>query len=307
MDEVRTRLPICDWVAIGIAVGYICVLAFLPSAGVDLKLSYLPTVYGDFHGFYNPYWIRPLFEMLALLPFRLAYVFLMLLSLVGIWFSTRVFEGRLIHVLLTYQFAFLLFYGQIDALVVWGLAISWWGLNHRRYFVLGVGMVLALLKPQVTVVAVGLILWWAGSHKARVKSLLPFAFVIALSIWRYGWWFSPWWQHLQNNSLNRGGSITLWEYFGPIVLLLWLPLAFVRLPRRDFLALALATSALTMPYYQQYSLVVLQVFPIGWVAWLGNVGFLFYKFHYLALEWTIVVPAVVYLRFLMDSLDWQKT
>ncbi len=292
-----------DALAIGVALGVIVVFAFLPSAGVDLRFSYLPVAHGDLEDFYNPYWLRPLFEALAWLPFSLAYGLLSLGSLVALVVATRVFQGRLIHVLLTYPFFFLLFYGQIDALVVLGLALSWWALERDRPWWIGVGFALAALKPQISLAAL-ILLWWWLSPSARLKSLAVPLGVVLASVLRYGWWFPGWWHHLFHGPLYRHGSITLWEVVGPWALLLWLPVFFVRLPRVKKLLLVLTVSALTMPYYQQHSLVMLQVFPIGWISWWSNVGFLFFYFRWGILRWIVLLPLVVYLRCLWRGQPW---
>ena len=285
-----------DTAALGVAIGFIVALTLLPIAGVDLRYAYIPAAHGNLDGIYNPYWARPLFEMFALVPFQVAYAGWMVASLVALILSTWVFGGRLPFVLLTYQFGQLLYYGQIDALVVLGVAVSWLGVERRNPWLAGVGFAAASIKPQVSAPTL-LLLWWWLDRPDKVRSLVIPLLVVLGSFWRYGWWVPGWLEQLFTENLIRTGSITLWEHTGPVALLLWIPSLFGRLPRRDKLLLFLATTALTMPYYQEDSLVILQVFPIGWMAWLGNLGFLFPILGSSILEWIVLLPLSVYGRY----------
>jgi len=285
---------IADVAAIGVAIGFIAFLTQHPTAGFDLWGAYAPAASGDVSNIYNPYWALPLFELLGKVPFGLAYSALMLWSLVAIIVSTQVYGGRLVFALLTYQFGTLLYFGQIDGLVVLGMATSWWALKNHRPWLVGIGFVLASIKPQMSVAAL-LLIWWWLDRPGKIRSLaIPFLVILG-SFLLYGCWVPEWLNRVQTQDPVRGGSITLWEYFGPIVLLLWLPALLTRLPRQEKLLLFLATSAITMPYFQQVSLLVLQVFPIGWIAWIGNIGFLHPMFHEQILEWIVLLPLSVYI------------
>jgi hypothetical protein len=287
-----------DAAALGIAVGFIVVLVFLPmtpEAGVDLRYAYIPAGKGDLGAVFNPYWTRLLFELLASVPFWVAYAGLMMISLAGLVLSTRILGGDLLFALLTYQFGVLLFYGQLDALVALGIALGWWGLGHRNPWMSGLGFSLASIKPHLSAPAL-LLLWWWFDGPSRAKSLVIPMLMVLVSFWRYGWWIPDWLNQVLSQNPGRMGSITLWEYVGPSVLLLWIPALLVQLPRQEKLLLFLATSALTMPYYQHWSLVALQAFPIKWLAWLGSMGFLFPVFGAKILEWIVLMPLAVYGR-----------
>jgi hypothetical protein len=285
-----------DAVALGVAAGMIVAMALLPDTGTDVLEFYIPLGTGELDNVYYPPWARPLFELLAALPFRVAYAALMAVSLLGLIVATRVFDGRLPFVLLTYQFFTLVYFGQVDALVVLGLAAGWWGLQQKNPWVAGVGLYLASLKPQTSLPAM-LLLWWWFDGPGKIKSLIPPALVLLLSFWRYGWWLPQWLNPPQRYELIRHGSIALWEFLGPWVLLLWIPALLARLPRKEKLLLFLAAAPLTMPYYQHKALLSVQVFPIGWVAWLGNIGYLAPIFGPEIVEWIVVLPLIVYGRY----------
>jgi hypothetical protein len=293
-DRLRWRKA-GDAVALGVAAGMIVAMALLPGTGKDILHYYIPLAIGELENVWYPPWARPMFELLAAVPFQIGYVALMAVSLLTLIGATRVLNGRLPFVLLTYQFGSLLYWGQIDALVVIGLAAGWWGLQRKNPWIAGIGFSLASVKPQTSLPAL-LLLWWWFDRSGKIKSLIPPALVLLLSFWRYGWWLPHWLNPPQRYELIRPGSIALWEFVGPWVLLLWIPALLARLPRKEKLLLFLATTPLTMPYYQQKALLCLQVFPIGWLAWLGNMGFLLPVFGWNILEWIVLLPVALYVR-----------
>jgi len=297
LQKIFLSLTVQEVALIGFAFGVAVVFAWLvPGAGVDLRYAYLPVAHDDLRGFYNPYWVRPFFELLSQLPFRIAYFSLMTLSILSTVAAVKIFGGQLIYVIPSYQFIYLLFYGQIDAFIVLGLALEKLATQKKRPYLFGWGALLSLLKPQISSIAT-LYLWLQlKTWKNRIMSLVPMVITFAISVLYYGWWLSEWIHHLKNNELSRLGSISLWEFIGPWASILWLPLLLKPCKDYDCLKLILATSALAMPYYQQHSLVTLQVLPIGPIAWIGNIGFLFYFLRWSALELTVLLPIAVYLR-----------
>ncbi len=286
--------------ALGSAVGLIVILAQLPVAGMDLRVSYIPAAHGDLRYIYNPYWARLLFELLGSVPYQVAYVGLMVASLLALVMAARFAGGRLALVLLTYQFAAILYFGQIDAIVVLGIVCAYVGVEQRRPWLAGIGFAVASIKPQMSGPAL-LLLWWTFRWSDRLWCLLIPTLVVLASFWRYGWWVPEWINRLWMHGPNRAGSITLWEHVGPAALLLWIPVLMARLPLRDKLTLVLATTALTAPYFQQADLVMLQVFPIGYVAWLGNIGFLFPFLGWSILRWIAILPMIVYARYIWSG------
>jgi len=299
----RTRSRPCsprymDLVALGVAVGFIIFVAWVLSVkgGADLREAYLPAGRNHLNQFYNPYWVRPLFELLALLPFRQAYLVVMGMD-VSIYVAALCLLGvRWVYPLTTYQFYYTLFYGQIDPLVTLGLALEWRATRQRRAGWFGLGMVLALLKPQVSLAATAFLWWRLGEWRRRVRSLLPLLGAAVLSVLRYGWWFDDVVIRLSTSPPNRWGSISLWEWIGPYALLLWIPAFMGPLNEPEKLRFILATAALAMPYFQQNSLISLQAFLGPW-AWLGNVSFVYYFNPALGWKIGVVLPLGIYLRY----------
>ncbi len=299
----RTRLRPCfpryrDLVAFGVAVGFVIFVAWVLSAkgGADLREAYLPAGRSHLNQFYNPYWVRPLFELLTLLSFRQAYLVVMGMDAIIYVATLCLLDVPWVYPLITYQFYYTLFYGQIDPLVTLGLALEWRAARQHRAGWFGLGMVFALLKPQVSLAATVFLWWRLGDWRRRAQSLLPLLGATSLSILRYGWWFDDIVTRLVTSPPNRWGSISLWEWIGPYALLLWIPVLMASLNELEKLRLILATTALAMPYFQQNSLISLQAFLGPW-AWLGNVSFVYYFKPALGWKIGVVLPMGIYLRY----------
>jgi hypothetical protein len=186
--------------------------------------------------------------------------------------AARQFGGRHWLVFTSFAFGWTMFYGQIDGLVVGGLWLAWWALSQKRPVLLGAGLLLALIKPQMSL-PLAILLWiWSPS---RVKSLLVPAFGLALTFVQWGWWVPGWLKSLRETSdlvyLTR--NLSLWPILGPWVLAIWAPvIPALFLPSRppqprNLLAVAAGT-AMSMPYFPLPSAVLLLVMPTPVWAWL---------------------------------------
>ena len=96
--------------------------------------------------FYYAYWSLPLFNVLNRLPLPTAFAAWSVLNLLCAWFAVRVFGGKPILVLGSYQMLNILYYGQISGVLAGGLALLWWGILHRKWGAAGFGLLLALTK-----------------------------------------------------------------------------------------------------------------------------------------------------------------
>ena len=77
-------------------------------------------------------------------------------------------------------------------------------------------------------------------------------------------WFMDLLQRASEVSPNQAYSMDTWRIFGPMVMLLWLPLLISR--RKDFIWWT-ATWFLTVPYVYVWSLTFLAMLPVGWIVW----------------------------------------
>jgi hypothetical protein len=293
--RIRQRPTISE--VIGFALGLGMVLVFLnvnpPSLGFDLKI-YLRAAHGDFHGYYYAYWVLPFFGILNYLPFTISYFLWAMLCIFSVTYALRVFGGFSLAVLTSYQMFYILYQGQYTGPVIGALALLWWSLNHRRWNIAGIALVIAAAKYQ-TGLTVGLILLVCAhiSWKERLHVFAIPVLVGLLSLLVYPTWPIHAMENIQSAPPNANGSLSLWRWLGPYALLLWLPI-FSKVVRREMFPIAIiATMMITLPYFQQADIIVLFVLPVAWLPFLGNVG---YFGGYSVLQSLFILPLMIYIE-----------
>ncbi len=216
---------------------------------------------------WHPYWARWLFAALTLPSETLAYVLLSLASIAGLTFAAHTFGGKTWMLFLSFPFAWTLYYGQIDGLAVAGLALAWWAVRREKPLLAGAGLMLASIKPQLTLPLV-VLFWWWSSPKWKTL-LIPFA-VLLLSVLQWGFWIPAWLAHLNTAgwlvSLSR--NISLFPELGWWVALIWLPIGLIPLSKERKVIAFAAGTALSMPYFPLPSAVLLFSLPLPRIAWL---------------------------------------
>lgn len=262
LTRYRSFLQGKPW-SLGIALGLM--IFFLPH----------PDWHGDLHNFreeeaslWHPYWARWLFALLRLPPEPLAYLLLSLTCIALLYLALKTFGGKHWQVFTSFAFAWTLFYGQIDGIVVGGLALAWWAVQKKHPVWLGLGLLLASLKPHLAL-PLGLLLWWWSA--ARLKSLIIPGIAFALSMLLYGFWFPAWIERLMDISylteLTR--NLSLHPETGYWIWLIWPVVFALPLERPRKLIAVAATTALTMPYFPLPSAVLFLVMPVPvWAYWL---------------------------------------
>jgi hypothetical protein len=267
-------------------------------------LTYLQVAEGDLSVHYYAYWSVPIFQLLGWLPYIPGFIIWNTLNLLGVFFAGRVFGGKTWIILLTYQMLYVVFYGQIVGILIGGLALCWWGLANRRWHWAGLGLLIACTKYQLGL-SLGLFLLLTAeiSWRDRLRVLILPTAVTLITLVFYPKWPLTSLNTILNNPPNADGSISLWRWFGPVVLLLWLPPLLLPLtPQKRLIALA-TTTALAMPYFQQTDLLALFIFPVGWLTVAGNLGFLYLSsLHVIALQLLVMVPLFLYLALIGPEL-----
>jgi len=122
------------------------------------------------------------------------------------------------------------FYGQIDGLVVGGLALAWWALWQEKPALIGAGLIIASIKPQLSLPLCLAIWWWSPS---RLKSLLVPILVVAASFVQWGWWLLAWLDTLRSpdDLVTLSRNVSLWPMVGAWVWLSWPVILVLPLPR----------------------------------------------------------------------------
>ena len=245
------------------------------------------------HTLRHPYWARWLFGALAVPPEPVAFVLLSVVCTTAFYFATRVFHGQAWMVFTSFSFAWTLFYGQIDGIVVGGLALAWWALKQDRPYLIGVGLIIASIKPQLSV-PIALFIWWWSSNRWK-PLVIPIAVVLA-SLVQWGWWIPAWLASLRNTPdlIYLSRNLSLWPYLGPVVLLIWPVIVATPLPRLRKLLAAAAGTTLSVPYFPLPSAVLFLTMGVPWWGWLAGqlpilAGFLGDWIYYVVKLWPITL------------------
>jgi len=296
MDE-RLRAPLGLWELFGITFCMTLVGIFIWL--INIKAGY-PVDFLVFMSkgispeiFYG-YWILPVFSLLKLLPFQIAYSIWCLVNILCLVYTVRVFGGKAMLVLISYQFFTSLYYGNISGILAGGLALCWWGLSHRAWNVAGLGLLIAMTKYQVGLLGLILIWYAAISWREFFRLMLVPLFIGLLSVIIYPYWPITMLHKLSGFSFMNLG-ITLWIYIGAWCLIFWIPALLLPLKKpARFLALFCLISFAT-PYFQHIDLLTLFAFPMGWLPLLGNIGYLFPFIDKNAVRLIAIIPILLYL------------
>jgi hypothetical protein len=222
----------------------------------------------------HPYYARWLFSALGMLPETLTYILLSLLSVVLLFFSVRIFNGKPWMVFTSYALAWTLFYGQIDAIVLAGLAIAWHALRQQQHILIGAGLIIASIKPQMTIPSALLIWYWSPS---KWRPLLIPTLIVLVSFVQWGFWIPAWWTKLRHTPdlINLSRNISLWPIIGGWALLLWPAVLALPLQRPQKLLATMTCTMLTSPYFPFPSVLMVYCLPVPAWSWaLGQVPIL---------------------------------
>jgi hypothetical protein len=302
-SRLRARLTRGEFFALALAFSTLGLFLWL-----DASLDYIPfdynvymqTAHGNLLQYYYADWILPLFWLWAKFPPLLGFTLWSVVNILSLFLAARVFGGRTALTLLTFQFFYSLFLGQINGLLVGGVALGWWGMTHKKWHLAGLGFWLASTKFQIGL-PFGLLLWLTAAvdWRSRLRVLfLPFLLSLASFLFYPDWPFHLI-ERIHTYAPFDWGSISLWPTLGLTALLFLLPPLFLPMERsRRFLALA-AFVPLALPYFQSADLLALFVLPVGWVPLiLGNLGFLFFIYQFSVLRLLWFIPLLIYLSVL---------
>lgn len=274
-------------------------LALVPGSGPDFLNVYYRASDRGYAGFYYPAWSLFVLKPFDLLPPRIAYVVFLLVQVACVVVAARYFGGDLRGIFLNYTAVRSMLLGQCDGLVIFGLVLLDWGLRRRRDGLAGLGLSLALVKPQVGLpLSVYFLL-----RRRRLLPLMVLAAAVVLSLVLWPGWPRDLLERLLQDPPLHLGNVSLWQYIGVAALTLWLPAIFLPMPETRRQTLIAATSALALPYFQSHSLLLVYAMPIGLLPLLGNVGFLSLLGCEQALTLQWIVPASVYLWLMGQTLS----
>ena len=274
--RLRTRVSLVE---AGGLIAAVVTLVFLAYAQLDWPpgpdfTTLMRAGRGDVADYYYAYWLLPALEALIHLEYAQAYIVWGLLNIAAFWFAVRVFGPNRLFALWSYQLFAIVFYGQITGLLVGALALFWWGLSRRSWWLAGLGLTVMLTKYQFGLLGLAAVvlstkLTWR--EWLRIGLWPAAATLVSLAL--YGLWPLDVLSRMATHPANIHFSVSIWRWVGVWGALAFLPLLLV--PRRIDLQLVawFAAGALGMPYFQQIDLLVLMAFPAGLVPAIGWLGF----------------------------------
>lgn len=283
------------WVAaLGAALGLVLASFRLPG-GDDLYRYYLPFEQGCLDCGFVPYYAQWFLLPLRALPdYPLAWGVWSIVSVTG--FLSLAYFTRVNPLFLLVSFPMLgqIWLGQVDVLVAFGLVIF---LFAKNPYLRGVGIILALSKPQLTFIpiAFGLLL---ESPRLWLKLMLVPVAVLGASLLAFGWAWPLYWIKNAASALPvhvwRLASLDVWR-FG--VFLVPLPLLFK--DKRQRLTAGLLLSALATPFYGVYSYVLFLLFENKWwmlaLSYIWMLGFFFWQESAMRLAWILPLGSLAWM------------
>ncbi len=227
-----------------------------------------------------PYWGLFLSWIPAQLPEPFGFGLWIGVGIILLFLVARYLNTPIWLFLISYQFNWVVFHGQIDPYVIFGIIFGFWAVRNSKPYFLGIALMVALIKPQISLLPALILFWWSPDKKKTVLVAILIG-LASLAIWPT-WVFdviqSQWSTFLSreaniraNTSLGLPLTISI-----PFVLLSFA----IRLERKDKLVLLLATNLLVAPYspiYSQLALLVMglpSIFYIfGLIPWIVSFAF----------------------------------
>ncbi len=265
----RGRFP--PWLA-GVAVGIAAFMFVMPETGVDVLVTYGPAGRGEYiEGVLprNPRFALWLFWLIARLPWKWNYLLLIMISIPVLAAAVYWGGGDYRKAFLSFPFIWSAAYGQIDVFVVAGLALTWWSLQAGYFWLMGVGLSFAcMLKPQVGIVG-AVLLWLWSPNKWKPLAVPGVLMFLSLVQWGVDWPVS-WVRAMLSQIVVLEGNwanSSLFPWVGWWGLLIWLPVLLVPMDRQARLRSVMAATALSLPYFPAYQLMILLAFPVSVAEW----------------------------------------
>jgi len=293
-----------SWIiAIEVAILMVIASFFLPG-GDDLYRFYRPFAEGCLDCGFTPYFARWLLWPLTLIPLRLLWPFWSFVSISGFLIISRLTKVNPAILLLSFPALGQFWLGQIDVIICSGLVLA---LVSNNPYLRGLGISLALVKPQLAGFAVLLLLIHQSRRNIMKVILVPLTIFI-LSLLVFGiTWPSAWLSNAKNDlpvHIWRSASRDIWPY--GIFLMLTV---FIFPHRRARVEASLLISGIATPFFSVYSYIVFLIFYAPWWSLpLSYAWFLMYPWWgnaAMRIAWILPGTLLGYL-FYLEIKDQQK-
>ena len=281
-------------IVIEIVILYTIASFFIPG-GDDLYHYYLPFAAGDTSAGFVPYHAQFILAPLTWIPLRFLWPAWVLVSLVLLLWACRRLGGNPFVLLFSFPLLGQLWLGQVDALIAAGLALA---LTAKNSYLVGAGLVLASIKPQVAGVSILLILW-QKRREWRIWAVPVLVLAFSLAV------FGPDWPLRWLLSGNRPAHHS-WSFSS---LFPWGLAAFAAVlllrGEQEQVRGSLIASAIGAPSFSVYSHVLLLLFDAPW--WVVPLSFAWLLIHPAMGDDAVVFASIVPIILLALALKNHKT
>lgn len=235
----------------------------------------------------NPLWQNFFMAPFVTIPWPWGYVLFLAFTIGMTALGAYWFGGNPMIILLSAQFSWVLWWGQLEGWAILALVLGWIGMERKSWVWMFFALALGSFKPQVGFLPVFALWWWSGNDRWKSAGLLAGVFLLTLVIWGpYPLWYAQGIlsaQFAASHAEVVQSSLGLWAL--PLLLLAFI-LPFNRYQR--ILAIS-AAGQLVSPYMPFYSMVILLCFNLPW--WIYAFSFLAYLPSFLgtAIAWNGMV------------------
>jgi hypothetical protein len=278
------------WIAaLGVFAGTIAA-AFLLPGGDDLYRYYQPFEQGCLTCGYVPFYAQWFLWPLLLVKYPFTWPLWTLFCMTVFFVLFRYTKVNPLLFLITFPMLGQIWLGQIDVLICAGLVIL---LFARNPFLRGLGITLALVKPQISIPAIFFMLLFEKRGDLWKVILVPFLMLIAsLIVFGFNWpvtWLQNAFSGLPPHVWRLASGMS-W-HFG--LILLPVPLLFK--DRQKRLLVSLLVSAIAIPVFGVYSYIVYLIFDTKW--WMVALSFAWFIAYPLlqanAMQFAWILPLTV--------------
>lgn len=283
--------------------------------GADWAFAFRNGARGDYTFVVTPYWSLFLSFLPAHLPEPYGYIFWISAGAFLVLVTAHFFKAPLLAVVLSYQMSWILYYGQIDPFVIFGIGLGYYATIHKKPLLGGVAIALMTIKPQVTLL---LATYYFLLSSSKTKTALTFLSIAGASLLAWPGWparllfeqILVFLSRAQNSWANTSLGLPLWA--GGILALV--SLAFP-LNSREKIPFLLAVNLLISPYSTIYSQLALLAaglptvfYLFGFIPWITAITWGAFG-HW---QWGFIFPLSValYLGYTAhkrgDLISWAK-
>lgn len=107
--RITQKISLREFASIIFVLGLTLYFTFTHTGSFYDYKNYLATARGDYSNYFYGYWILPLFYFFSFFPFEIGYTLWAFFGVMGVWFAARVFNGKSVFALLSYQMSYSLF------------------------------------------------------------------------------------------------------------------------------------------------------------------------------------------------------